>query len=288
MDLWLILTLSSISVLAIAEIAQKVAVTRTDDISAEANNTVVWFAQGLLSLIYYLVFVGGSFSAFDIATLIKIALVGCIYFWAGTLYYTSYKTGSVSINAILLSSSIIVTTILGIIFFGESTSLGKIIGSLIVISAIIFLNYEKKFVWKPGNNYALAGAALYGVAFTLDKAMSLSITPHLYQIFFGFSIGITGLLFRSKIIFSDLKKIHKHTLIAGLVAACAFFIWNKLNFVAYTVGGEVGRIDSINNSVVFLIIILEFLILKDRSNLSRKIAASIFAFIGVTLLTLSK
>lgn len=49
-----------------------------------------------------------------------------------------------------------------------------------------------------------------------------------------------------------------------------------------------GRVDSINNFVVFLIIVLEILILKDRSNLKKKVLAAIIAFVGVTILALVK
>lgn len=288
MPTWFILTLSSVIVLAVAEIAQKIAVTRKDNISAEANNTIVWFIQGLLSISYYLVFVRADLPLLTVATFIKLLIVSSIYFWAGTLFYTSYKTGSASINSILLSSSVIVTTILGIIFFNESTSLTKIIGSLIVVLSIIYLNYNHKLKLTKGNYFALSGAVLYGVGYTIDKSFSISMAPHLYQILFSFFIMLSGLLYRGRIIIKDISKIGRDTLLSATIAAFSFFLWNKLNFVSYSIGGEVGRIDSINNSVIFIIIILEFFILKDKSNITKKIIAALIAFIGVTLLAIAK
>jgi len=167
-------------------------------------------------------------------------------------------------------------------------SMLKFVGSLIIIGSIIYLNYEKGSKWNKANNYALAGAGLYGIGFTIDKAFSLSLTPHIYQILFAFSIGLTGLLFRKKQIISDLKKVELSTLKIMGVSALTFFIWNKLNFVAYSVGGEVGRIDSINNSVIFLIILMEFFFLKDRSNLKKKILSAVIAMAGVTMLGLTQ
>ena len=73
-----------------------------------------------------------------------------------------------------------------------------------------------------------------------------------------------------------------------LISAVTFLIWNKLNFLAYTVGGEVGKIDSINNSVVFVIILLEIIVLKVRDNLPRKFMAALIAFVGIFLLGFSK
>jgi drug/metabolite transporter (DMT)-like permease len=288
MPTWFILTISSIIVLAVAEIAQKVAVTRKDNISAEANNTIVWFVQGVLSLIYFLIFAYTPIHALSVGVIIKLLLMSSVYFWAGTLFYTSYKTGSASVNSILLSSSVIVSTILGIIFFNESTSITKLVGSLIIIGSIIYLNYDRKSKLTTGNYYALSGAVLYGIAFTLDKSIAITLSPHLYQIFFSFFIGFAGLLYRGRTILKDLSKIGRDTFLAASVAALSFFLWNKLNFVSYTVGGEVGRIDSINSSVIFLIILLEFFILKDKSNLTKKIVSAVVAFIGVSLLALAK
>lgn len=142
--------------------------------------------------------------------------------------------------------------------------------------------------WSKGNNFALVGAALYGLGFTLDKSFSLQLSPHLYQIFFAYMIGLTGLVYRGKVIIKDLARVEINTFKVVCVSAITFFIWNKLTFVAYTVGGEVGRIDSINNSVIFVIILLEFFLLKDKSNLKKKIIAAFIAMLGVTILAFAK
>ncbi len=288
MPLWFILTIVSVTILAFAEIAQKVALNRKDDISAEANNFGVWIFQGTLALIYVFLFTKPIFPTLTIDLLVKMFALGSIYFWAGTLYYTSYKGGAASVNSILVSSSIIVSTALGIIFFHESVTLLKFVGSVIILLAIVYLNYDKKLKWNKSNNYALAGAALYGIAFTLDKGFSLEFTPHIYQVLFAFSIGIVGLLYRGKIIVKDLRRIEPNTIKVVFISALTFFIWNKLNFVAYTVGGEVGRIDSINNAVVFIIILLEVFLLKDKSNLHKKIISAAIALAGISILGIVK
>lgn len=222
MPLWFVLTSLSVLVLAVAEIAQKIAVTRKDDISAEANNTVVWFVQGLLALVYLLIFVRSPLPALDLILVLRLLVLGSVYFWAGTLFYTSYKTGSASVNSILLSSSIVVSTFLGITFFEESHSVMKFIGSLVVILAIVFLNYDKNVKLSKGNLLALAGAGLYGIAFTLDKSFAIQLSPHLYQVLFSFGIGLSGFIYRGKTIVKDLAKIEKNTLVAASVAALSF------------------------------------------------------------------
>jgi len=50
----------------------------------------------------------------------------------------------------------------------------------------------------------------------------------------------------------------------------------------------VGRVDAINNTMIFLVIILEFLILKDRQNIFRKLIAATIAVSGIAILALAK
>ncbi len=288
MPTWLILTLSSIFVLAVAEIAQKTALTKTENISAEANNFVVWIVQGTLALLYVFIFKIAWPEVFSVGEILKLVALGIIYFWAGTLYYSSYKEGSISISTVLGSLSIIVSTTLGIVFFQESLNWLKIFGSLLIINSIIYLNYTKNEKLKKANLLALAGAGLYGIGYTMDKGFALQFTPHIYQVLFAYSIGLTGLAFRGRKIFSDLVRVKLSTFKVMLISAVTFLIWNKLNFVAYTIGGEVGKIDSINNTVVFIIILLEILILKVRENLPKKLLAASIAFVGIFLLSFSK
>jgi drug/metabolite transporter (DMT)-like permease len=55
-------------------------------------------------------------------------------------------------------------------------------------------------------------------------------------------------------------------------------------FVAYSQHGEVGRIDAINNSQVFLILLFEFLVLRHTKGFAIRLLAAAIAFTGVYLL----
>ncbi|EFK96195.1 hypothetical protein LDC_1793 [sediment metagenome] len=62
------------------------------------------------------------------------------------------------------------------------------------------------------------------------------------------------------------------------------FLYNFFTFTAYTLGGEVGRVDAINNSQVFLIIMAEYFILKHKDYIFKKLLAAAIAFTGVLVL----
>lgn len=283
---WFIFTISGVFILAVAEIAQKISLTQKEDIQAESNNFVVWMIQGILALIYFLLFDSSAEVNLTGSLLLGLLLLGPVYFWGGTFYYGSYKEGSVGISSVLATISTVITTFLGIILLGEQSTILKFTGIALVLSAIFILNYSKKEKLTKSNLLALAGGGLYGLAYTLDKTLVINLTPHFYHIVFAFSIGLFSLLFRSKVIFADLKKLRLSNLKIMFVSALTFFGFNKLVFLAYGSGGDVGSIDAINNSVIFLIILGEYMFLKERSKLVKKLIAGLIAFSGIVILAL--
>ncbi len=284
MQLWFVLAMSAVFVLAISEIFQKVSLTNKINISAEANNFIIWVVQGTLALLFVLITGVNTNINFNLELVVQMIIIGTIYFAGGTLFYTSYKGNSPSISLILQSFSVIITTSLGILFFAESRSDIKFIGIGIIILAILIANYNPKEKFSKYNLLALGGACLYGIAYTIDKQFSITMNPHIYQILFCYAIAIMTLVFRGNKVVKDLKKVDFGLFKIIFGSAILFFIFNKLNFVAYSIGGEVGKIDAINNSVIFFVIILEILILKDKSSLARKISGSILCFAGILLL----
>ncbi|MBF0208619.1 MAG: EamA family transporter [Oligoflexia bacterium] len=288
MPLWFLLTLGGVLFVSFAEIAQKIVISGKSEISAETNNFIVWGIQSFFAFIFIIFFASHDFSLLSHIPLNFLLIIPVLYFWGGTLYYSSYKEGSVSISNILVGISSVVSTFLGITFFGESSNLYKLIGLLLIIIAIVFVNYSKNQKLTRSNLLALAGGVIFGLTFTFDKRFVLNIGPHLYQFLLCFSVAAISLVFRGKKIISELKNVKIADLKVMFMSATFFFGYNKLLFWAYQNSGEVGRIDAINNTVIFFVIVLEFLILKERSNMFRKFVAAVIAFTGVTLLALAK
>jgi drug/metabolite transporter (DMT)-like permease len=288
MPLWFLLTIGGVLFVSFAEIAQKLVIGGKSDISAETNNFIVWGIQSLFALIFILLFSAGDLNLISKVPINFLLIIPVLYFWGGTLYYSSYKEGSVSISNILVGISSVVSTFLGIVFFKESSNIFKLIGLLLVITAIVYVNYSKNQKLTKSNLLALAGGIIFGTTFTIDKRFVLDIGPHLYQFLLCMSVPLVSLLFRGRKIISELKNIKQSDFKIMLTSAFFFFGYNKLLFWAYQKSGEVGRIDAINNTVIFFVIILEFLILKEKSNILRKFIAASIAFVGVTLLALAK
>jgi len=290
MPIWLILTILSVLAVALADIAQKVTLTNKINISAITNNFYLWLSISIMALITCLVFGFKLPADFVLTTsiILKFLINGLCYFMAGSLYYQSYKGNSVALSVILCSVTSIVTTIAGILFFGESTALLKFIGSGLILVAIIVVNYTKNQKLDKYNIYALSGGILYGISYSLDKDLVGSMNPLVYQAIICFLVAFFSLVFKPKLIIKESKLINKVAIKSMFGAAFLFYLFQVCLFNAYKFGGELGKISFISNASIFSVFILEMILLKNTSDLLKKIIGSVIVFAGATLIVLAK
>lgn len=284
---WFILTLLGMVTVAIADVSQKVSLKGQSPLSSITNNFLVWNGIGVLSLIYLLVS-GQSLPSVNYSYFIQLLPMTVLYFLGGSFYYQSFKSKSVSLSAVLATVSSVISTFLGIILYHESTHPLKFIGSIVVVIAIILVNFHKNSHFDKYNLYALVGGIFYGFAYTLDKHFILNSSPDFYQTVLCFAVGSASLVFSPARIVSELKQFKQNLIPSIFSSIIFFFLYQKFYFYAYTIGGEVGRIDVLNNTTIFIVIFLEYFLLHERSNLSKKIVAASIATVGATILAIAK
>lgn len=98
-------------------------------------------------------------------------------------------------------------------------------------------------------------------------------------------VASVSLLTRVKLIINETQELKLQNFYPMFSSATFGTLFNLFTFLAYSKGGSVGVVDAINNSTVFFVIILELIILKDQSNLVKKIICSIIATTGILILS---
>lgn len=263
--------------------SQKISLTQKVDISAITNNFFVWTLQGIVGIILALSL--GQFSLnLPIPLLWKLVIISFIYFAGGTFFYTSYKGNSPSISIIFGTISVAISSLLGTIFLHDVYNIIKVIGIILILSAIIFLNYKRTEKLNKHNLYAILGGTCFGVAFTLDKSMATTISPFMYLGLMCLGVAIVSAITSFKLIKRETRKLKGKNFLPMLSSATFGSSFNLLTFFAYRNGANVGVADAINNTTVFFVILLEIILLKDRENLSKKVLASLIAVSGVILI----
>lgn len=282
---WFHLALISVFALASAELTQQHLLNTAKTVSPRTSGTLTFAVQSLLCLFFLFTFNRSSLGQFQIilanwqypvivALLVNVAMV-----W----YLKSFQVKNISISTVLLSSSVLVTTALGILLLGENTSLLKFFGIFLVLTALVFINLNKANL-ERNHFYGLAAGWLFGIAYTLDKLVVVKTSPLVYFSTSVTLVSIFGLISGYKTIVADLQQANIATLKKIIFSACCYFIYNMATFIAYSQHGEVGRIDAINNSQVFLILLFEFFILRHTKGFAIRLLAAAIAFTGVYIL----
>jgi drug/metabolite transporter (DMT)-like permease len=287
MEPWLIFVLISVVSVSISEITQKISLTQRINLSAITNNFYVWVLQGIIGLLLTIRF--HQFSL-DLSTtsILKLILMSVIYFLGSTFFYGSYKSNSPSISLILGTISVVISSVLGNLFLNEQYSYVIITGMFLILLAIVFVNIQKKTPIDKYNIYAILGGIFYGFAFTLDKSLVTEMSPFMYLSLMSLGIATVSLISSFKRIRKESHKLNIQHFYLILLSSLGFSIYNIFTFLAYKNGGNVGVIDAINNLSIFLVIILEIILLKDRKNLLKKILAALLAVAGLVLIAVGQ
>ncbi|KKP81156.1 MAG: hypothetical protein UR82_C0071G0016 [Candidatus Moranbacteria bacterium GW2011_GWF1_35_5] len=282
---WFIFSILSVFALAVAELTQQHLLNSKNPFSARASAVFTFLFQSILTIPFIFIFDLSDqfFSIFNIAIFPKILLVSFLGSLVMILYLKSFKVKNISISTIFVSLSAVVSTFFGIIFFSESVNYLKFIGIGLVLSAIIAVNY-KNILLEKNHFCGLVAGIIFGILYVLDKSIVSNIHPLIYIFWSFLMIAVWGFIMgRNKIInsirgkdFSAYKPI--------MISAIGYFLYNFFTFTAYTFGGEVGRIDAINNSQIFLIILFEFFVLKQTKGTTRKLLSAGLAIAGIFIL----
>ncbi|MFZ2188736.1 MAG: EamA family transporter [Candidatus Moraniibacteriota bacterium] len=252
----------------------------------ERASAVLTFLVQSIITIPFLFMLGISnqvFSIFNPTIFPKVLLVTFISSISMVLYLKSFKVKNISISAIFISFSAIVSTSLGIIFFSESTSYLKFIGIGLILVAIVVANY-KNAILEKNHFYGLAASVIFGISYTLDKSIILDIHPLVY-IFWAFTmVALWGLVLGGRSVINSIKGKKLNAYRPIIISGIGYFLFNFFTFTAYKFGGEVGRVDAINNSQIFLIILFEFFVLKHTEGIIKKLISAGLAIGGIIIL----
>ncbi len=198
-------------------------------------------------------------------------------------YLRSFKVKNISFSSIFGSVSILVATTLGIIVFNESIHPLKFVGILLVLCAIVMLNYRNVHL-ERNHFFSLISGLIFGICYTLDKSILQSVSTLVYMFWTFLFAALFGFLLQPKNIIDSVrgKKLSAYKLV--VLSGTCYFLYNVCTFSAYRFGGEVGRVDAINNTAVFFFILFEYFILSHKIAVRRKIVAAVIAYVGVAIL----
>ncbi len=213
-------------------------------------------------------------------------------FFLATIFYTiqdrlatiSRSGLESSTYGILKQLSNVFVLAMGFLVFKEKVTLEKIVGSILIIGSNIFIFYQRES-WK-NKKYIIVGTIAniaMGIALFLDVSTSSN---------FNLSIYISLTLLIPAIINSLIEKVkisdlineyntNKNNLVLLTGILWSVMMFSKLLSYQYR---EVTKIAPLCSLSVMLNVFFSYIFLKERTNLLRKVVASILILIGIILI----
>lgn len=283
---WIILTILSIFFRAVYGISTKVLSSNVKVAPATLSVIYSLFATFLTLIISP--FIGGiSFGEFG--SIWQLILVAIIAISSGNiLYYMGIKSLDSSTTQIAFSSILIWGTILSIIFLDSSFSERQIIGIILLLFAIIFVQFKKDVnLLKKGVHYILISAfifSIFQISFA-ELSKSVSAGAFLLTAYLGTTI-VTSLLYANTIkkdlylLKNRLLQTSKLMLFSSVIGLFHFV----LTYFAYKSAPDSGVVVVLATSQVIIAVILSIIFLKERDRIKRKIIAGILTLIAGILI----
>lgn len=283
---WLLLTLLAITSRATYSIATKV-LSKDVKISPITQSLLLTSTAGFISLLISPSMGGISLrgtSQYIISTMLMIVSQA----FGNLLFFKGIKKLDAGTTQIAFSSILVWGAILSVMFLGSVFSLTQILGIVLMLVAILFVQYTKgKLDLNSSFLYIVASAILFAVFQVASADLSKTLTTGTYLVlaYLGPSL-IIGLIYFNNIKndFKLLKNQLRNTSSKTLFASGTSLLYFLFSYLAYKYAPDRGVVVVLLTSQVVLSVIFGIFFLKENDNKVRKILAGVLAFIAGALI----
>ena len=230
---------------------------------------------------------GAAFVAVP-SMLLPLALMGAVVAAGNLLYFRALAASELSEIDIFLRSSALWTLLLGMALLAERPQPGAAVGAVLILASLALVA-QRPSRWRLllPQLLALAAAILFGVGNVIDKAISGPFHPLAYSALHLLLGGLLMLPF-ARLTPGALRDASvRRALLSGgaWIVAATFALTQWLLIEAYAAGGRAGDVILVAQLRMLLLFAAGVLLLRERSRLGVKVAASLTMLLGVTLLT---
>lgn len=231
---WFYISLTSITFLAAAELTMQKLLNSKSGLNEKTGSTIILLIQSMLTLpLLLLLFETNRIIAPVSKSNLPLLLIdGLLSALAIIFYLKSFIVKNISLSSILISISVVISTLLGIIFLGESTSIYKILGIILILGAVVSLNIKNLHLEK-NHLYGLLAGTFFGINYTIDKVIALKTEPIIFGFWIFFIVGIYSFIFAPKENILSARKLKGKSLGLAIFAAVGYMMFNFLTFTAY-------------------------------------------------------
>lgn len=279
---WFLFTILAIIFRAVYSLGTRL-LSRDVRVSPITQSFFLTAVSGFLSLLC-VPFLGGiNLSSIPNQTVPILILVTASVF-GNIIYFKGQKNLDTGLTQIAFSSILVWGAVLSVLFLGSKFSLLQIFGMMLMLAALIMVQYrQKKNSINSGITYIVFSAVLFAVFQVFSAGVSKLLTTGTYLMvtYFGTAAVIMLLYYRQ--IRSDFRKLHdqlKNTFTKTLFASGASLMYFIFSYIAYRHAPDRGVVVVLLTAQAVLSVIFGIIFLKEKENQNRKLIAGILAFIA--------
>lgn len=241
-----------------------------------------WFFEtGRLILFITVLFFDFYFQS-TLKTWVLLILIGLTEFISVYFYMKMHAYSELSISSILSRSRMIWIPVVAFLLFDEVLNLTQYMGILVLFVGLSLAISPKKWFIDKGSIYANIAAVIIALNVVLLKEAVPYASPPVLMIAMSLpSVFLFPLLMKNSI--SRLTKFSKDRFGLKVLSVVIQFLSAYFLVIALQ-KGEVSIVNSIYQGMMIFAVLAGIILLKERTNIFKKISGSIIALLGVLLL----
>lgn len=281
---WQIFTVISVLTLSLSVLLQRVLINR-DKVDPYAYAVVFQCIVGVILTVAALVF---GFRLPNIDSYVLPAIISILAFGIGhILYAKTLQHVEASAFSVLFATQAIWIMLLGIFLFQETLTILQILGSILIFaSVLILIKNIKAFSLDKGTAYGLLTGLLFGIAITSWSYVGRYTDVLSWAAISFIGTALVAYLVRPKSIHKIQPLLASKLLPKLLLLGTLYAIGSLTMLYAYK-EGAFSIVTPLRQTSIIVTVILALLFLKaERNNITKKLIAAAFCFLGVLLIVI--
>lgn len=280
---WQVLIAISITFYSVSTLLQKI-ILRHEKTDAMAFSIFFQLLVGVI--IGAFGFVTTDMSLPNLFAYLPNLLIMTILYTGGNIFlFKSLQKIDASIFTVIFSARNLFTIFASTIFLNEGLNFHQFWGMGLILVAIILISLKStKLTFSRAEFFALLAALGFGLALTNDRILlsHFNLYPYVFLAFVIPALVTIPLYPKSA---AQMGVFLKAPFVAKIFLLCVLYAVSAITFFqALQIGSNSSQIVSVNQVNVVLTVILSAVILKERTDLVKKVFASILSFAGLILL----
>jgi len=212
-------------------------------------------------------------------------VISVLWTLGGLLYFSLIRQIEVSMIALVMTTRVLFTTLVGVVFLQESLNAQQILGIVCIFVGVLLVQQVRTFQmhWQAFV-LTLFTAFIFGMGNIADRVATLHMNVYLY---IGLSFFIPGLLMLGILklskgrVYAKRNRSHvAHILLVGLLTAITGITIVLGTIIAPTVT----QVAFVSQLKTVIVVACAALLLHERTNIGHKIFAAVLCTIGLVLL----